>query len=274
MSPWARFCSTHALLAVLSIPLAGPLLWMVSTSLKSETEIAADPHRLLPESPRWQNYADATRVFPLRGALAASLFYGLGSAAGAVVSCSLAAYAFALLRWPGRGVAFGLVLTTMLLPWQATMIPRFLLIRELGLYDSLWALVAPHFLGDAFSIFLLRQFFLSAPRELLEAARVDGCGDWGVFWRVLLPISRPALATVALLQSVAAWNDYGGPLLYLSDPAKFPLAYALEQFTSSHSSEPTLLMAAATLFALPVLLLFLLTQQTFLKGIASSGIKG
>jgi multiple sugar transport system permease protein len=154
------------------------------------------------------------------------------------------------------------------------MIPRFLLLRELGLYNSLAALIVPTFLGDAFFIFLLRQFFLTIPNELSEAARLDGLGEWGIFSRIIVPLSKPALATVALFQFIASWNDFNGPLLYLSDPQKFPLAYGLEQFVSSYSDQTHLLLAAAVLFTLPMVVLFVLAQQTFLKGIATTGIKG
>lgn len=251
-----------------------PLAWMVLTSFKSAEQIAGEPFAWWPQPWRPENYADAIQTIPFLRYLANSLLLCLGSVAGTLVSCSLAAYAFARLRWPGRDLMFALLIATMLLPWQVTMIPRFLVIRELGLYDSLAALVVPKFLGEAFYIFLLRQFFLGVPQELIDAARVDGCGEWGVLVRVMLPLARPALATVALLEFVAAWNDYGGPLLYLSDPERFPLAYGLEQFVSAHSSEMNLLMAAATLFTLPIVVLFLLAQRTFVRGITTTGLKG
>lgn len=260
-------------LVLISLLLATPLVWMTGGSLKSAAEMAASPATFWPSDPRPANYADAVAAMPFWRYLANTLVLCAGSVAGTLVSCSLAAYAFAVLRWPGRDVVFGLVIATMLLPWQATMIPRFLLIREVGLYDSLGAIVWPKFLGDAFSIFLLRQFFRAVPRELVEAARIDGCGDWAVFLRVVLPLSRPALVTVGLFQFVEAWNDYGGPLLYLSDPAKFPLAYGLERFVSSRSSETHLLLAAAVIFTLPIVGLFLVAQRAFVRGVATSGLK-
>ena len=264
----------HLPLLLVTLLLAGPLVVMVGTSLKSSTEVTSDPHRVWPAEPNVGNYAEAVSTMPFWRSLGNTLLLCVGSVTGTLVSCSLAAYAFSRLEWPGRDWVFGLVIATMLLPWQATMIPRFLLLREIGLYNSLWAIVLPTFAGDAFSIFLLRQFFRSIPQELIDAARIDGCGDWGVLRRVILPLSWPALSTVALFQFIAAWNDYGGPLLYLSEPKQFPLAYALEQFVSSHSSETHLLMAAAVLFTLPIVALFFLTQRTFLKGIATTGLKG
>ena len=264
----------HLPLLAVTVLFATPIVWLLGTSLKSSAEYAADPFRLWPGAPRWENYADAVASTSLLRGLGNTLLLCVGGVAGTLVSCSMAAYAFARLRWPGRDLVFGLVIATMLLPWQATMIPRFLLLREAGLYNTLAALVVPTFLGDAFSIFLLRQFFRTIPEELCDAARLDGCGEWGVFRRVVLPLSKPALATVALFQFIAAWNDYGGPLLYLSDPQKFPLAYGLERFVSSHSSETHLLMAAAALFTAPLVVLFFAAQKTFVRGITTTGLKG
>ncbi|MCH8046569.1 MAG: carbohydrate ABC transporter permease [Planctomycetes bacterium] len=251
-----------------------PLVTMVLTSLKTDEQIAADPHRLLPGEWQWDNYRRAVTSMPYLRYLRNSLLLCAGSVAGTLFSCSLAAYGFSRMRWPGRNLLFGLMISTMLLPWHVTMIPRFLLLRELGLYNSLGALILPTFLGDAFFIFLLRQFFLTIPEQLVEAARLDGCSEWGVFWRIMLPLSKPALATVALFQFIAAWNDFGGPLLYLSDPDRFPLAYGLEQFVSAHSTQVNLLLAASVLFTLPIVVLFFLAQRTFIRGIATTGVKG
>lgn len=253
---------------------AFPILWMVSSSLKPAAEIAASPYRLLPASPRVANYLEALRSMPFARYLLNTLLLCGGTVAGTLFSCSLAAYGLARVKWRGRSFFFALVLGTMLLPWHVTMIPRFLLLRELGMYDSLAAIIVPTFLGDAFYIFLLRQFFLTIPDSLSDAARVDGLTEWGIFFRVVLPLSKPALATVALFQFIATWNDFSGPLLYLSDPDKFPLAYGLERFTSAHADQTHLLLAAATLFTLPVVLLFFWTQKTFAQGIATTGVKG
>jgi multiple sugar transport system permease protein len=268
--PWLA----HGLLLLVAAAFTTPLAWMVLTSLKSQEQIVAEPHRVLPYQWRFENYVEATTSIPYFVYMRNSLILCAGSVLGTLSSCSLAAYAFARLKWPGRDGLFLVLIATMLLPWHVTMIPRFLLVRDVGLYNSLGALVLPTFLGDAFSIFLLRQFFLTIPEELSEAARLDGCSEWGIFWRVILPLSRPALVTVALFQFIAAWNDFNGPLLYLSDPARFPLAYGLEQFTSAYSSQTNLLMAAAVLFTLPIVILFFLAQRTFLRGIAMTGLKG
>jgi multiple sugar transport system permease protein len=274
MRPNGSKFSAYAVLLLVASLFATPLVWMFMTSLKSDLELTQDPYRLFPRQWQWKNYADAVNSMPYWNYLRNSLVLATMSVVGTVLSCSLVAYGFARLKWRARNVLFGVLVATMLLPWHVTMIPRFLLLRELGLYNSLGALILPTFLGDAFSIFLLRQFFLSIPEELSEAARLDGCSEWSVYWRIVLPLSKPALAAVALFQFVAVWNDFNGPLLYLSDPDKFPLAYGLEQFVSSHSSQTHLLMAASVLFTLPMIALFFFAQRVFLRGIATTGIKG
>ena len=266
--------AAHFWLSLTTMVMVAPLVWMVLTSLKSPEQIATAPYAWWPRPFRWENYAEAVSAIPFAKYLANSLLLCVGSVAGTLFSCSLVAYAFARLRWPGRNWVFAVLIATMLLPWQVTMVPRFLIVRELGLYDCLAALILPKFFAEAFYVFLLRQFFLTVPQEMIDAARVDGCSELGVLWRVVLPLARPALATVALLEFVATWNDYGGPLLYLNDPEKFPLAYGLEQFVSAHSSEIHLLLAAAVLFTLPIVLLFLVAQRTFVRGIATTGLKG
>ena len=264
----------HPLLLLATTVMIAPLAWMVLTSLKTPQQIAADPYSWWPSPIRWQNYRDAVTAIPFTRYLLNSVMLCVGSVAGTLFSCSLAAYGFSLVSWRGRDWWFAALIATMLLPWQVTMVPRFLILRELGLYDSLAALVLPKFFAEAFYVFLLRQFFLTVPKEMIDAARVDGASDLGILWRVVVPLARPALTTIAILEFVAAWNDYGGPLLYLSDPQKFPLAYGLEQFVSAHSSEVHLLLAAAVLFTLPIAIIFLIAQQAFTKGIATTGLKG
>lgn len=262
------------LLLLLALLFAWPLVWMVLSSLKSPVQLTENPYSLLPQTWEWGNYPQALAAMPYLRYLGNSIALCAGSVLGSVLSCSLVAYGFARLRWRGRDLLFGVLIATLLLPWHVTMIPRFLLIRELGLYNSLAALIAPTFLGDAFFIFLLRQFYLTIPEELSEAGRLDGLSEWGIYWHLILPLSRPVLVTVAVFQAVSAWNDFSGPLLYLSDPAQFPLAYGLEQFVSSYADQTHLLLAAAVLFTLPMVALFLLAQRAFVRGITTTGIKG
>lgn len=250
-----------------------PLVWMMVSSVKPPTQLVEDPYAFWPRRWQWSNYPAAVASMPYWRYLRNSILLCAGTVVGSVLSCSLVAYGFARLRWRGRDGWFAVLIATMLLPWHVTMIPRFLLIREVGLYNTLWSLILPTFLADAFYVFLLRQFFLTIPEELSEAARLDGVSEFGIYWRIILPLSRPALATVALFQFIASWNDFNGPLLYLSDPQKFPLAYGLERFISSYADQTHLLLAAAVLFTLPVVILFLLAQRVFIRGISTTGLK-
>ncbi|QDU94992.1 carbohydrate ABC transporter permease [Lignipirellula cremea] len=263
----------YLVLIAVTLLFAGPLAWMVLCSLKSPAELAENPYRLLPRDWRWRNYPEALAAIPFLTYLANTLILCIGSVAGTLFSCSLAAYGFSRIRWRGRDAVFFLLIATMLLPWHVTMLPRFLLLSRLGLYDSLAALIVPTFLGDAFYIFLLRQFFLRIPEELCEAGRLDGLSEWGVYWRIVMPLAKPALATVALFQFVAAWNDFSGPLLYLWSPDKFPLAYGLERFVSSYGDKTHLLLAAAVMFTAPIIVLFFFAQRAFLQGVAATGLK-
>ena len=186
----------------------------------------------------------------------------------------MVAYSFSRLRWPGRDAMFMVLLSTMMLPSAVTMMPVFLIFRSLGWIDSLRALWVPSFFGAAFNIFLLRQFFLGIPNELEDAAKIDGCSYYTIFWRIMLPQVKPALAALTIMSFMGAWNDFRGPLIYISSPEKEPLAYALALYQSSHSTEPAMLMAASTMVMVPVLVLFFFTQRYFIQGITLTGIKG
>jgi multiple sugar transport system permease protein len=230
-------------------------------------------------SPRWRNYVEALQFLPPETRyglvfLANTLIIAILSVFGTVLSCSLVAYSFARLRWPGRDFMFGILLATMMLPAAVTMMPTFLIFRSLGWVDTLLPLWAPSFFGSAFSVFLLRQFFMGVPRELEEAARIDGCGYISTYWRIMLPQVRPALAAVSIMTFMGAWNNYMGPLIYVSSPLKMPLAYALQLFQSSYGGEPGMLMAAAALVVTPVILLFFFTQKYFVEGISLTGMGG
>ncbi len=251
-----------------------PTLLMVVSSLKPREQLVRDPYSLWPTRWSFENYAQALTEISFWRSLSNSLWLCTGSVVGATLSSALVAYALARVRWRGRRLVMVTVLLSMLLPWYVAMIPRFWLTRQLGLYDSFAALILPTFLGNAFFIFLLRQFFLTIPEELFEAGRMDGLSHWGLFWRVCVPLSRPALTTVALFQFIDTWNDFSGPLLYLSDPDKFPLAYALERFVSGYSDQTHWLLAAAVTFTLAPVLLFVLAQRSFIQGISTTGIKG
>ncbi len=264
----------HVLILPLAVLFVLPIFVMASASLKAPAELATNPNALLPIKPIWGNYPEALSSIPYWRYLFNSLFLSIGCVLGSTLSCALVAWSLSRVRWAGRRWLFPVVIGTMLLPWQITMVPKFVLISKIGLYNSMWAIILPTFLGNAFYIFLMRQFFISLPEELLEAGRMDGLGQWGLFWRIGVPLSKPAIATVALFQFVEAWNDFGGPLLYLNDPEKFPLAYGLERFVGSYGDQTHLLLAAAVMFTIPMIVLFFFAQRLFIQGISTTGIKG
>ncbi len=264
----------HFPLVGLSFIFSFPLVWMILCSLKPNSQILQAPYSFWPEFWRWQNYPQSLTFFPFLLYLSNTILISFLDVSGTVLSCSLVAYGFARLSFRGREGLFFLLLATLVLPFHVTMIPRFLIFKWLHLYDHFGALYLPSFLGNAFYIFLLRQFFQAIPEDLSEAARIDGCSEWRIFWKIILPLAKPALATVALMEFISSWNDFSGPLLYLSDQRKYTLAFGLQQFISAYGSEWALLMAATTLFTLPVIVLFFLTQKTFIQGISTSGLKG
>ena len=251
-----------------------PLYWMVIGSLKESVEFFQRPPTWYPHRPRFENYLDAITRIPFMSYLKNSLYYAVGSALGACLSSAIVAYGFAKLKWKGRDVAFSVVMLTMFLPYQVTMIPTFLVFRAAGLVDSLWPLILPAFFGNAFFIFLMRQFIRTLPDELLDAARMDGCSEFGVFLRVVIPLVRPALVVVFLNQFLNAWKDFLGPLIYITDDSKWPLSLALQQFQSAQDSEVNLILACATVFTIPLLVIFMFTQRYFIEGVTFSGLKG
>ena len=229
--------------------------------------------------PVWKNYPDALKFLPKSSNyglvnLQNTLVIALMSVIGTVLSSSLVAYSFSRLRWPGRDWLFGLVLATMMLPDAVTMMPRFLIFRDLHWVDTLYPLWVPSFFAAAFNVFLLRQFFMGIPKELEDASRIDGCSFFGTYWRVMLPMVKPALAAVTIMTFIGAWKDFMNPLIYISSPEKMPLSYVLQLFNSSHGSEPGMLMAATTLVMMPVIVLFFFTQRYFIEGVTLSGLGG
>lgn len=264
----------HLVLIAVGLLFLTPLLWMVSSSLKGNEQLFAPDPTWLPNPVRWDNYPKALTSIPFFVYLGNTLTIALLAVLGSLLSCSVVAYGFARIEWPGRDALFFLLLATMMLPAQVTMIPTFLLYRWLGWYGTFLPLVVPSFFGSAFLVFLLRQFFLTIPKELSEAARIDGAAEFTTFTRVILPLAKPALATLALFTFLHHWNDFLGPLLYLKDQSRYTLALGLQQFLNAYRSEWGLLMAASTVVTLPIIVLFFFTQRTFIQGIAMSGSKG
>jgi ABC-type glycerol-3-phosphate transport system permease component len=263
-----------ALVAVAAVLLL-PFAWMLSTSLKGNEAVFAIPPQWIPEELRWDNYAEVFRRMPFLLYLRNTSVVTAFTIFGTVLSSSLVAYAFACLRWPGRDALFLFVVATMMLPLQVIMIPLFVLFKEFGWLNTYKPLIVPAFLGGgAFNIFVLRQFFLGIPRELFDAARIDGASEWRIYWSIALPLARPALITVALLTFMFAWNDFLGPLIYLSDQSKNTLALGLALFTGQHQTDWGVLMAASVLMMVPVVALFFFFQRYFIQGFTMSGLKG
>ena len=222
----------------------------------------------------WENYSRAFAMMSFTQNLRNTLFVCFVSVVGTVLSCSLVAYSFARIPWKGRDVVFVLVLATMMVPYQVTLIPLFAVYSKLGWVGSFKPLVAPYWFGVPFYIFLLRQFFRGIPEDLSAAARIDGCSELGIYARIIMPLSKPALATTGLFMFLFQWGDFLNPLIYLQDTRQYTLAVALQQFQSQHESAWGPLMAMSTVITAPIILLFFLTQRTFIQGITMSGLKG
>jgi multiple sugar transport system permease protein len=271
-----RRLGTHATLLILCLPALLPFVWMVTTSLKASNEIYATSFSLatlIPFHPHWHNYTAAVQAIPFETYLRNTLFLCLFTVIGAVSSSAITAYGFAKTEFKGKNLLFLLMISTMAIPPQVTMVPIFAMFRWLHWFGTYLPLIVPTFFGVPFFIFLLTQFYRNLPNELPEAARIDGAGEWRIFWQVILPLSRPALVTCALFQFLNTWNDFFGPLLYLNDPSKYTLAYGLQQFLGIHGAEWSRLMAASTLFVLPIVVLFFFAQKTFIQGVATTGGK-
>ena len=252
-----------------------PLAWMISVSLKPDAELLRP--NIIPEHPQVDAFGQVIRSesfdFPLYARN--TLIIAVLSLVGMVLSSAIAAYGFARISFPGRGVMFGVCLATMMITFPVIMVPTYMIFKHLGWIGTFLPLWVPAWFGSAFNVFLLRQFFLGIPLELEESAKIDGCSTWGCFWRIILPLSKPALAVVALFHFLTVWNDLIGPLIYLSHQNQFTLALGLQFLQSRAGDTPwNQLMAASTLIILPVLVLFMLAQRIFIRGIATTGLKG
>lgn len=270
------------ILALGAITMIAPILWMVSTSLKDPMEIFAIPPVWIPSPLHFENYPKAWNISGMYASegitfttyLINTLIIACLSCIGTTLSSSVVAFAFARLRFPWRGPLFILCLATLMVPAQVTMIPSFILFKTINWYDTFYPLIVPAFLGGgAYNIFLMRQFFMSIPYEMDEAAKIDGCSNFGVYYRILLPLCKPALTTVAVFSFVYNWNDFMNPLIYLDSNSKKTLALGLTNFVSLYGQDYHLLMAASLLISIPIALMFLVGQRYFIEGIATTGLK-
>jgi multiple sugar transport system permease protein len=281
LAGWILEIAKYALLIVLSASFVLPLYWMAMSALKNASQVYAIPPIWFPIPPRWINYWEAWNVdkFSLY-ALNTVLRYALPVTLGAVVSNAIVAYGFSRVQWPGRDLVFSVCLMTMMIPGQVTMIPVFIIFKQLGWVNSYKPLVIPSYFASAYTIFMLRQFFRTIPTELSDAARIDGANEFTIMWRIILPLVKPALAVVALFAFMGSWNDYMGPLIYINNTDLYPLTMGLARLSASLNQVGIkelaypYLMAISTIVTLPTVLIFFFAQRTFIEGITLTGLKG
>jgi multiple sugar transport system permease protein len=267
---------SYTLLIAGALFILAPFFWMISTSLKQKTDVYIFPPEWIPSPTMWGNYYDALTIFPFPLYTANSFTIVAFVLLGTLFSCSFSSYGFSRLHAPGRDFIFIILLSTMMLPAAVTIVPMYLLFNALGWVDTFLPLTVPSWFGSAFFIFLMRQFYMGIPRELEDAARIDGCSSYTTWLRIILPMTKPVLATVAVFSFMWTWNDFMGPLIYLTGEEKRTIALGLSYFQGSARSSPELhlLMAATVYSIIPCVALFSVSQKVFVKGIVFTGVKG
>jgi multiple sugar transport system permease protein len=271
---WGGYLLAYALMTFIALIFMIPLLWMVTTSLKARPEIFAWPPTWLPEEPQWGNYVEAFTRYPLARFMLNSLILVVGNTIGELISVPIIAYGFARLKFPFKRVLFILMLSTMMIPSQIKLIPLYSIYTQLGLTGTYAPLVLPAFFGNAFFIFLMVQYIRTIPRDLDEAARMDGASTWTILYRIILPLCKPVLAVMIVFTFLWVWNDFLQPLIYLSDFNSYPISVGLAFFQGRYSVEWNMFMAATLVSILPVLILYFFAQRHLIGGIASLGLKG
>ena len=267
--------SNTILILIGAVILMVPLAWMLSTSLKANGEVFHIPITWIPKKILWSNYPEAVTFVPFLNYYRNSVFVASLAVLGSVLSSSLVAFAFARLRGPGKNILFIILLSTLMLPTEVTLVPIYLTMRYLGWLDSFRPLIIPYWFGGAFYIFLLRQFFMTIPTELDDAAKIDGATFFDIYWRIVIPLSKPALATVAIFSFYDSWNDFRGPLIYLNSQNLLTLPLGLSHFMSQlGNTHWNYLMAATLLTLIPPLLIFFFAQRFFIQGAVLTGLKG
>ncbi len=271
----------HLILVILAVSFLLPFFWMVTSALKNDSQVYTVPPVWFPRPTHWSNFADAWLQYDFNLYMVNTVVrYALPATLGVTLSSAIVAYGFSRLRWRGRDILFFVCLTTMMVPFQVTMVPLFITFRRLDWLNSYLPLVVPAFFGSAYFIFLLRQFFLSIPEELSDAARIDGASEFGILFRIIIPLARPALTVVALFQFMSAWNDYMGPLIYINRDQLYPLALGIQRLRTMLSGVGIApmaypyLMAVSTVATVPILIAFFFAQRTFIEGISLTGLKG
>ena len=263
----------HLILIIGAIIMVVPFLWMLVTSLESTAQAFSVPPSFIPNPFLWDNYPQSFNALPFNLAYINSAIVAVSVTAFQLITCSMAAYAFARIQFPGREIIFFVFLATMMVPFQLTIIPIFLTMKKLGLLDTLLSLILPPALFSAFGVFLLRQFILGLPYELEEAAIVDGANRWTIFWQIILPLLRAPLAALGIFTFIGQWNDFFRPLIMLNTPSNFTVPLMLNQFRGQYATEWTLVMAGSVIAVLPLLIVYILAQRHIIRGIAMTGLK-
>lgn len=263
----------YGVLVVLVVALMVPFIWMLSSSLKENNQVLTVPIQWIPQEFVWSNYTDIWTRIPMMGYLQNSLYLAVIITCLQVLTGSLAAYGFSKVRFPGRDVLFLAYIGTIAVPWQAYMVPQYIMMQQLGLTNNFNALILLQAFG-AFGVFLMRQYYMTIPDELCEAARIDGLSEYGIWARVILPLSKPALASLALLTFVNTWNDYMGPFIYLTSNRLWTVQLGLRSFVGQFDAEYAMIMTGSVISVIPILIIFLIGQRYFIQGIATSGMKG
>ena len=250
-----------------------PFVWMISSSLKTSTDVFTIPMHWIPETFRWENYVEIWQKVPLLTYFKNTTIVAIAVTFMQILTSSFAAYAFAKMRFKGRDLLFMCYIGTIAVPWQVYMVPQFIMMRNIGLYDTLWSLVVLQSFST-FGVFLMRQFYLGIPGELSEAARIDGLSEYGIWARIVLPLAKPAIATLCIFTFVNTWNDYMGPLIYLTSDLSKTIQVGLRRFIQAYTADYNLIMAASLCSLIPVTIVFLFLQRYFIEGIATTGLKG
>jgi multiple sugar transport system permease protein len=264
----------HLMLTTGALLMVFPFFWTITSALKDNSQIFASPPKWIPHPALWSNFSDSLQAMPFAGAYWNSFYITTVIVVCQLLTASMAAYAFAKIRFPGANVLFILFLSTMMIPKQVTMIPVYLIIKNLGWVDSHLALIVPNALLNGFGVFLLRQFIMGIPKELEEAAIIDGASPFRIYWNIILPLTRPALAAFGIFTFLATWNNFLEPLIYLSTPEKFTVPVLLNSFKGLYVTDWSLMMAGTTISVIPVLAVYLIAQKYIIEGITMTGIKG
>ena len=263
----------YVMLLAFTVVALVPFVWMISSSLKTSVDVFTIPMKWIPETFHWENYLDIWERVPLLTYFKNTAIVAIVVTFMQILTSSFAAYAFAKMNFRGRDLLFMCYIGTIAVPWQVYMVPQFIMMRNIGLYDTIWALVVLQSFS-AFGVFLMRQFYLGIPNDLSEAARIDGLSEYGIWARIILPLSKPAIATLCIFTFVNTWNDYMGPMIYLTSDLNKTIQVGLRRFIQAFSADYNLIMAASLCSLLPVTIVFLFLQRYFIEGIATTGMKG